>query len=237
MKMLLNVTNLSVHYDGMQALDQINLHVNEGEIISIVGTNGAGKSTLINAISGILKLTNGKIELNKIDITSVPSHDRVPLGIVQVPEGRKLFPLMSVEENLILGSVHHEAKKHRKQSLQEIYELLPRLYERRTQIASTLSGGEQQMVAIGRALMSKPKLLMFDEPSLGLAPLIVKQIFQLIKTISKKGITVMIVEQNVTQTLQIVDRSYVLENGSMKMEGTGYDLLSNDHVKKAYLGM
>jgi branched-chain amino acid transport system ATP-binding protein len=237
MKMLLNVKNLSVHYDGMQALDDINLHVNQGEIISIVGTNGAGKSTLINAISGILKLTDGKIDFNEKDITSVPSHDRVPLGIVQVPEGRKLFPLMSVEENLILGSVHPEAKKLRKQSLKEIYELLPRLQERRNQIASTLSGGEQQMVAIGRALMSQPKLLMFDEPSLGLAPLIVKQIFQLIKTISKKGITVVIVEQNVTQTLQIVDRSYVLENGSMKMEGTGRDLLSNDHVKKAYLGM
>jgi branched-chain amino acid transport system ATP-binding protein len=237
MKMLLNVKNLSVHYDGMQALDDINLHVNQGEIISIVGTNGAGKSTLINAISGILKLTDGKIDFNEKDITSVPSHDRVPLGIVQVPEGRKLFPLMSVEENLILGSVHPEAKKLRKQSLKEIYELLPRLQERRNQIASTLSGGEQQMVAIGRALMSQPKLLMFDEPSLGLAPLIVKQIFQLIKTISKKGITVVIVEQNVTQTLQIVDRSYVLENGSMKMEGTGRDLLSNDHVKKAFLGM
>jgi branched-chain amino acid transport system ATP-binding protein len=237
MNMLLKVENLSVHYDGMQALSNVNLSIQEGEIVSIVGSNGAGKSTLINSISGMRKLTSGKLEFAGQDITAVPAHERVPLGIVQVPEGRKLFPLMTVEENLLLGSSHPEARKHRAETIQEIYQLLPRLRERKDQVAKTLSGGEQQMVAIGRALMSRPKLLMFDEPSLGLAPIIVKQLFELIQTISRRGITIIIVEQNVKQTLQIVDRSYVLENGSIALEGTGKELLDNGHVKKAFLGM
>jgi branched-chain amino acid transport system ATP-binding protein len=234
---MLRVNNLSVHYSGMQALANVNIQVNQGEIVSIVGSNGAGKSTTINAISGLRKLTNGTIEFLGNNVTEVESHDRVPMGIVQVPEGRKLFPIMTVEENLLLGSSHKEAKKVRNETLKEVYSLLPRLEERKKQIAKTLSGGEQQMVAIGRALMSKPKLLMFDEPSLGLSPLLVQNLFNLIKKISSQGITIMLVEQNVKQTLQIVDRCYVLENGSISLEGSGQELLNNDHIKKAFLGM
>lgn len=234
---MLKVSNLSVHYGGMQALATIDIDVKEGEIVSIVGSNGAGKTTLINAISGMRKLTNGEVSFLEQDITKIPAHDRVPLGIVQVPEGRKLFPLMTVEENLFLGSSHKEAKKVRKETLAEVYALLPRLLERKDQIAKTLSGGEQQMVAIGRALMSKPKILMFDEPSLGLSPLLVKDLFKIIRKINEQGITVIIVEQNVKQTLQIVDRCYVLENGHVSLSGTGKELLHNEHVKKAFLGM
>jgi branched-chain amino acid transport system ATP-binding protein len=234
---MLKVNNLSVHYSGMQALANVSIQVNQGEIVSIVGSNGAGKSTTINAISGLRKLTNGTIEFLGNNVTEVESHDRVPMGIVQVPEGRKLFPIMTVEENLLLGSSHKEAKKVRNETLKEVYSLLPRLEERKKQIAKTLSGGEQQMVAIGRALMSKPKLLMFDEPSLGLSPLLVQNLFNLIKKISSQGITIMLVEQNVKQTLQIVDRCYVLENGSISLEGSGQELLNNDHIKKAFLGM
>lgn len=234
---MLKIENLSVHYGGMQALGNVDLVVDEGEIVSILGSNGAGKSTTINAVSGMRKLTSGKIDFCGNDITNIPAHERVPLGIVQVPEGRRLFPLMTVEENLLLGSSHKEAKKHRGETLKEVYELLPRLEERKKQIAKTLSGGEQQMVAIGRALMSRPKLLMFDEPSLGLSPLLVKQLFELIKRISDRGITILLVEQNVKQTLQIVDRSYVLENGAIAISGTGKQLLNDDHVKKAFLGM
>jgi branched-chain amino acid transport system ATP-binding protein len=234
---MLKVNNLSVHYSGMQALANVSIQVNQGEIVSIVGSNGAGKSTTINAISGLRKLTDGTIEFLGKNVTEVESHDRVPMGIVQVPEGRKLFPIMTVEENLLLGSSHKEAKKVRNETLKEVYSLLPRLEERKKQIAKTLSGGEQQMVAIGRALMSKPKLLMFDEPSLGLSPLLVQNLFNLIKKISSQGITIMLVEQNVKQTLQIVDRCYVLENGSISLEGSGQELLNNDHIKKAFLGM
>lgn len=235
--LMLKVTDMSVHYSGMQALGGVSVEVNEGEILTIVGSNGAGKSTFINAVSGLRKLTAGKIEFLNQDITNVPAHERVSLGIVQVPEGRKLFGLMTVEENLLLGSSHPGAKEKRKETLEYVYSFLPRLYERRNQIAKTLSGGEQQMVAIGRALMAKPKLLMFDEPSLGLSPLLVKELFQLIKEINKQGVTILLVEQNVKQTLNIVDRCYVLENGHITLSGTGKELLQNEHVKKAFLGM
>jgi branched-chain amino acid transport system ATP-binding protein len=235
--MLLKVENLSVHYDGMRALAGVNLQVKEGEIVSILGSNGAGKSTLINAVSGMLKLTSGNIAFEGKSITELPAYERVPLGIVQIPEGRRLFPAMTVEENLLMGSAFKAAKKSRKESLEEAYSLLPRLRERRSQVAKTLSGGEQQMVAIARALQSKPKLLMFDEPSLGLSPLLVQELFALVKRISERGITVLLVEQNVKKTLQIVDRSYVLENGAIVMEGTGSELLNNDLIQKAFLGM
>jgi branched-chain amino acid transport system ATP-binding protein len=235
--MLLKVENLTVHYDGMRALAGVNLQVKEGEIVSILGSNGAGKSTLINAVSGMLKLTSGNIAFEGKSITELPAYERVPLGIVQIPEGRRLFPAMTVEENLLMGSAFKAAKKSRKESLEEAYSLLPRLRERRSQVAKTLSGGEQQMVAIARALQSKPKLLMFDEPSLGLSPLLVQELFALVKRISERGITVLLVEQNVKKTLQIVDRSYVLENGAIVMEGTGSELLNNDLIQKAFLGM
>ena len=234
--MLLNIEKLSVHYDGMQALFGVDLHVREGEIISILGSNGAGKTTFINAVSGMLSCS-GDMYFNGIPFMHTPAHERVPLGIVQVPEGRRLFPVMTVEENLLLGSAHKEARKHRKESLADVYDFLPRLKERRSQVAKTLSGGEQQMVAIARALLSRPKLLMLDEPSFGLSPLLVQDLFGLIKRISQQGITVLLVEQNVKQTLQIVDRSYVFENGHVVMEGSGRDLLKNEHVKKAFLGM
>jgi branched-chain amino acid transport system ATP-binding protein len=235
--MLLKVENLTVHYDGMRALAGVNLQVKEGEIVSILGSNGAGKSTFINAVSGMLKLTSGNIAFEGKSITELPAYERVPLGIVQIPEGRRLFPAMTVEENLLMGSAFKAAKKSRKESLEEAYSLLPRLRERRSQVAKTLSGGEQQMVAIARALQSKPKLLMFDEPSLGLSPLLVQELFALVKRISERGITVLLVEQNVKKTLQIVDRSYVLENGAIVMEGTGSELLNNDLIQKAFLGM
>jgi branched-chain amino acid transport system ATP-binding protein len=234
--MLLEIDGLSVHYDGMQALFGIDLHIRKGEIISILGSNGAGKTTFINAVSGMLR-SSGTIRFEGRPLENMPAHERVPLGIVQVPEGRRLFPVMTVEENLLLGSSHKEARKHRKAGLEEVYAFLPRLLERRDQIAKTLSGGEQQMVAIARALVGKPKLLMFDEPSFGLSPLLVQELFGLIKRISQQGITVLLVEQNVKQTLQIVDRSYVFENGHVVMEGSGRDLLKNEHVKKAFLGM
>lgn len=233
----LNINQLSVHYDGMQALHNVNLEVHQGEIISILGSNGAGKSTLMNTISGIKKKTSGEILFNGERIDELQAHDIVIKGIVQVPEGRRLFPLMTVEENLLVGSYNREARKKREQALEEVYELLPRLKERRKQIAKTLSGGEQQMVAIGRALMAQPKLLLLDEPSLGLAPLLVKNLFKLIKEISQRGITIMLSEQNVKQTFQIVDRSYVLENGTVVLEGKGSELLEQDHIKKAFLGM
>jgi len=235
--MLLKAENLTVHYDGMRALAGVNLQVKEGEIVSILGSNGAGKSTFINAVSGMLKLTSGNIAFEGKSITELPAYERVPLGIVQIPEGRRLFPAMTVEENLLMGSAFKAAKKSRKESLEEAYSLLPRLRERRSQVAKTLSGGEQQMVAIARALQSKPKLLMFDEPSLGLSPLLVQELFALVKRISERRITVLLVEQNVKKTLQIVDRSYVLENGAIVMEGTGSELLNNDLIQKAFLGM
>lgn len=235
--MLLKVEKLSVHYDGVQALFGVNLQVEEGEIVSILGSNGAGKSTFLNAVSGVRKLSGGSVYFEDEPVTAVPAHLRVPLGIVQVPEGRRLFPLMTVEENLLLGSTHKQAKKYRQETLQEVYGFLPHIEERKAQVAKTLSGGEQQMVAIGRALMSKPKLLMFDEPSLGLSPLLVKELFGFIKQISQRGTTVLLVEQNVKQALQIVDRSYLFENGSVSMEGKAKEFLNNEHVKKAFLGL
>jgi branched-chain amino acid transport system ATP-binding protein len=237
MSNILSIKKLDAHYDGMTALQNISIEVNKGEIISILGSNGAGKSTLMKIICGIKEQTTGEISFNGEGINDVPDYKRVELGIVQVPEGRRLFPAMTVEENLIIGSFNKNARAQRKETLEEVYRLLPRLKERRKQEAKTLSGGEQQMVAIGRALMSQPKILLLDEPSLGLSPLLVKSLFSLIQDISKKGITIMLSEQNVMQTLKLVDRSYVLENGHIVLEGKGKDLLNDDHIKKAFLGM
>ncbi|WP_406568113.1 ABC transporter ATP-binding protein [Caldinitratiruptor microaerophilus] len=234
---MLEVSNLEVRYGDVSALRGISLRVEEGEIVSIVGANGAGKTTLINTLSGLLKPSGGSIRFLGQDITDTEPHDRVPMGIVQVPEGRRLFPLMTVMENLLLGSHAPSARAKREETLGWVFKLLPRLEERKGQIARTLSGGEQQMVAIGRALMSQPKLLMLDEPSLGLAPAIVEQIFDLIRQISREGVTVLLVEQNVHHSLELSHRGYVLEHGSIVLEGTGRELLGNDHVRKAYLGM
>lgn len=236
MTSLLEVKNLQVHYGGMTAINDISFKVNSGEIISILGSNGAGKSTLMKVLSGIKEPTSGDIYFEGKNINDVPDYLRVEMGIVQVPEGRRLFKGMTVEENLIIGSYNKFARKERKENLEKVYELLPRLKERRKQLANSLSGGEQQMVAIGRALMSKSKLLLMDEPSLGLAPIIVKEIFSLIENISQSGITIILSEQNIMQTLKIVDRSYVLENGQVALSGTGEELLNNKHIKKTYLG-
>ena len=237
MSKLLEINGLYSGYGDVKVLNDISLFVEEGEIVSIVGANGAGKSTLMRTISGQLPTTAGEIMLWGERVDHLPAHKIAEKGIIQVPEGRKLFPHMTVHENLLVGSSMKHVRKSRKENLQYIYQLLPRLKEREKQIANTLSGGEQQMLAIGRALMENPKILMLDEPSLGLSPLLVGTLFELIKTIAKSGTTVMLVEQNVKQALKISRRTYVLENGSISMEGLSSDLINDPHVKKAFLGL
>jgi branched-chain amino acid transport system ATP-binding protein len=235
--LLLEINSIDVFYGDVQALFGVSFHVNEGEIISIVGSNAAGKSTTLKTISGILRPKSGKITFNGRNIEKLFSDKIVEAGIVQVPEGRQLFPAMTVLENLEMGSFTTRAKKVRAQSLEKVYGVFPVLKERTNQIAGTLSGGEQQMVAVGRALMSLPKLLMFDEPSLGLAPIVVKEIFGIAKEINKNGTTVLMVEQNVYHALNMSNRAYVLENGHITLEGKGSELLRNEEIKKAYLGI
>jgi branched-chain amino acid transport system ATP-binding protein len=234
---LLRISELSVYYKDLRALAGISLFVNEGEIVSVIGSNGAGKSTLLNAISGIIRGTSGRMELLGERIDGSPSHKIVEKGIVQVPEGRKLFYPLTVLENLIMGSYLPAAKKEREANLEKVFGLFPILRERRTQLAGTLSGGEQQMLAIGRGLMGRPKLLMLDEPSLGLSPLLVEEIFKIIKEISQGGITVLLVEQNVVQALSLANRAYVLENGRIVLEGPGKELIDNPKVQEAYLAL
>ena len=235
--MLLEIDHLCAYYDDIQALFDVDFHINEKEIVSIVGSNAAGKSTTLRAISGILDGKTGRVVFDGREIGSLTSEQIVEAGIVQVPEGRQLFPGMTVLENLELGSFLPRAKSQRKQSLERVFSIFPRLLERKTQLAGTLSGGEQQMLAIGRALMSLPRLLMFDEPSLGLAPMLVREIFNIAKAVNQQGTTVLLVEQNVYHALGISDRAYVLENGRIVMEGPGRELLANDDIKKAYLGI
>ena len=203
----------------------------------MVGANGAGKTTTLKTISSLLKPASGTVEFDGIRLDQLPPNKIIEKGIVHVREGRRLFPEMSVEENLIMGSLYGEAKAKRSDTMDYVYSLFPRLLERRKQTAGTLSGGEQQMLAVGRGLMSRPKLMMFDEPSLGLAPVLVQDIFDLIKKINKEGMTILLVEQNVTQTLAMCDRAYVLENGRNVLEGTGKELMDNDHVRQVYLGI
>jgi len=234
---LLEIENISVYYGEMCALRDVSAHIEMGEVICVVGANGAGKSTLINAISGILKLKTGRIVFDGEEISRLEAYQVVEKGVVQVPEGRRLFPNMTVEENLLVGSYTPGARKNRKENLEKVVELLPRLAERKKQIARTLSGGEQQMLAIGRALMSEPKLLMFDEPSLGLAPKMVDSVLDLIQSIAAQGVTVLLVEQNVQHALELCNRGYVLENGTVGLTGTAKDLLNNPRIKKAYLGL
>lgn len=234
---MLKVSNIDVAYGDVQVLWGVSFEVREKEILVLVGANGAGKSTTLRTISGLLRPRKGSIELDGIRLDQIPEHKTIEHGIAHVPEGRRLFPEMTVEENLIMGSLSAKAKAKRKDSLQWVYSLFPRLEERRKQSARTLSGGEQQMCAIGRGLMSLPKLLMFDEPSLGLAPVLVQEIFRMIPKINQEGVTVLLVEQNVKHTLSICHRAYVLENGRIVLEGTGRELLYNPHVKEAYLGL
>jgi len=234
---MLTVKGIDVFYGDLQVLWDVSFEVREKEILVLVGSNGAGKSTTIRTLSSLLTPQKGSIEFNGIRLDRLPPYRIIEHGIVHVPEGRRLFAEMSVEENLIMGSLHGEAKAKRRQTLEYVYGLFPRLKERRKQLAGTLSGGEQQMAAIGRGLMSLPRIMMFDEPSLGLAPLLVQEIFTIIKKINRDGVTVLLVEQNVTQTLKMCHRAYVLENGRVVLEGTGKALLENPQVKEAFLGI
>jgi branched-chain amino acid transport system ATP-binding protein len=234
---VLEIKNIDVFYDDVQVIWDVSFEVNKGEIVALIGANGAGKSTVLKTISGILRPKKGEISFEKNSIYKMDAYRLIELGIAHVPEARRLFVEMTVEENLDMGSLRGEARAQRKKTKEIVFELLPRLRERRRQLAGTLSGGEQQMLAVGRGLMSLPKLQMFDEPSLGLGPILVREIFNTIKKIKKEGTTVLIVEQNVKQTLGIADRANVLENGRITLRGTGESLLNNEHVKTAYLGV
>ena len=234
---MLKVSNLNVFYGKAQALHDVSLQVNEKEIVALVGANGAGKTTLLNTISGLLRPASGTVEFLGQRIDKLPPHKIVRLGICQIPEGRKLFSDMTVRENLEMGAYFSEAWRRRSETLEQVYEIFPALKERRGQPAKKLSGGERQMVAIGRGLMSTPKLCMFDEPSYGLAPKLFSEVLEVIKRLREQGITILLVEQNVRHTLEIADRAYVLENGHIVLEGTGKELLQNEQVKRAYLGL
>ena len=233
-EILLEVKDLHVSYGAIKAIKGISLYVKRGEVVTILGANGAGKTTTLRTISGLLKSIDGHIFFDKEDITTVPAHEIVGRGMSHSPEGRKVFGTLSVEENLHMGA--YTLKTHDKETLSWIYKILPRLEERKKQLAGTLSGGEQQMLAIGRAIMSKPKLLILDEPSLGLAPVLVKGIFKAIKEISSTGVTVLIVEQNAKAALKLADRGYVLELGKITHEGTSEELLNSTVIQEAYLG-
>ena len=235
--LLLNVINLNTFYGEVQALFDVSFNIREGEIVSIVGSNAAGKSTILKAISGMNPVRAGKIEFAGQDITNFSPNRTVEMGIVQIPEGRKLFPGMTVQENLEMGAFTKDAGKKMNESLQNVFVIFPILLERRDQMAGNLSGGEQQMLAIARGLMSLPKLLMFDEPSLGLAPILVKKMFEIAKEINQKGTTVLLVEQNVFHALSLSNNGYILENGRIVLEGPSKELLKNDRVRQAYMGI
>jgi branched-chain amino acid transport system ATP-binding protein len=234
---MLNIDKLNFSYGDMQVIWDLDLAVNAGEIVTVVGANGAGKSTTLRNISRLVKWQSGSITFNGTDLAKCEPHEVVEMGIVQVPEGRKIFPEMTVTENLRMGSFIKSARPTRDENIDKVFALFPRLKEREKQLGGTMSGGEQQMLAIARGLMTNPKLILLDEPSLGLAPLMVKFIFDIIQEINRQGVTVMLVEQNVYQSLRIAHRAYVLETGRVVMSGSGEELLNNDHVKKAFLGM
>lgn len=233
---MLKIENLNVHYGGIHALRGVNMHIQEGKIISLIGANGAGKSTTLKSIMGLVDKSAGNVIYKGDDITNAQTIDIVKKGLSLTPEGRKVFPDLTVKENLLLGAYLRKDKAEIKKELEMVYGLFPRLLEREWQIAATLSGGEQQMLAVGRSLMSKPQLLMMDEPSLGLAPIIVKSIFEIIKEINKNGVSVLLIEQNAKAALEISDYAYVLETGTVVLEGPGKELITNDQVRKAYLG-
>jgi branched-chain amino acid transport system ATP-binding protein len=233
---MLNVNGIDVFYGNIQALKGVSLEINEGEIVTLIGANGAGKSTLLKTLSGLLKPKSGSIEYLGNSISGKAPQSIVKVGISHVPEGRRVFANMSVEENLELGAYLRKDKAGIRKDIQSVYELFPRLQERRKQLSGTLSGGEQQMLAMGRAIMAKPKLLLLDEPSMGLAPLMVKTIFQIIEKINEDGTTVLLVEQNANMALSIADRAYVIETGRVEISGTAAELQASEEIKKAYLG-
>jgi branched-chain amino acid transport system ATP-binding protein len=234
---MLEIRNMDVLYGDVQVIWNVSFEVKTGEIVALIGANGAGKSTILKTISGILRPKKGEILFENAPIYKIEPYKLIEHGLAHVPEARRLFVEMTVEENLDMGSLKGEAKARREKTKEMVFGLFPRLKERRRQLSGTLSGGEQQMLAVGRGLMSKPKLLMFDEPSLGLAPILVREIFEVIKKIREEGTTVLIVEQNVKQTLSIADRAYVLESGKAVLQGSGEALLGDEHVRKAYLGV
>lgn len=234
---LVEINDINVSYGDVQVLHEVTLEVREGEIVTIVGANGAGKSTLLKTIAGILRSTSGEIQFLGERIDHLHPHQIVEKGLVRIPEGRKIFPSLSVLENLELGSYLPKAKAKRSESLEKVFSLFPVLKERSQQVAGTLSGGEQQMLAIGRGLMSLPRLLMLDEPSLGLAPLLVREIFRTVREINKEGTTILMVEQNVFNALDMAHEGYVLENGRIVLRGKSRDLLGNEHIKESYLGV
>ncbi len=234
---MLEVNNVSTFYGRIQALWDVSLKIEEKEIVALVGANGAGKTTLLNTISGVIKPTSGTITFLGKRIDTLPPHEIVGLGISHIPESRRLFVDMSVKENLELGAYGKQAWKARHETLEEVYQLFPRLKERSGQLARTLSGGEQQMVAMGRGLMSRPKLCIIDEPSNGLSPILVREVFEIIQSLRERGITILLIEQNVRQTLEAADRAYVLENGRIVMEGDCATCLASEHIRKSYLGL
>lgn len=233
---MLKVENLVVRYGMIEAIKGISFEVNDGEIVTLIGANGAGKTTTMHTISGLLKPAEGSILLDGVDITKIPAHKIVAMGLAQIPERRIVFASQTVEENLDLGAFTRKDKEGIAQDLERVYMLFPRLKERKKQLAGTLSGGEQQMLAMGRALMAKPKILLLDEPSMGLSPLLVKEIFRIIEEINKQGTTILLVEQNAKMALAIADRAYVLETGKITLEGSGQELAASEQVQKVYLG-
>lgn len=233
---MLEIKDLEVYYGVIQAIKGVSFEVNKGEVIALIGANGAGKTTILQTITGLLSPKKGSVLFEGQDLTKIPAHKIVSLGMAHVPEGRRVFSDLSVLENLKMGAFTRKDKNEINESLQKIYARFPRLEERKNQRAGTLSGGEQQMLAMGRALMSNPKIILMDEPSMGLSPILVNEIFDIIQSVSKSGTTVLLVEQNAKKALSIADRAYVLETGSIVLEGNAGDLLNNDSIKKAYLG-
>lgn len=233
---MLTIKDLQVYYGVINAVKGISFEVNQGEIIALIGANGAGKTTILHTITGLIQARSGSIEFNGTELTKTPAHKIVSLGMAHVPEGRRIFQQLTVYDNLKMGAYTRKDKKEIADTLEKVYERFPRLKERKTQIAGTLSGGEQQMLAMGRALMSHPSIILMDEPSMGLSPLYVSEIFDIIKEINKSGTTVLLVEQNAKKALSIADRAYVLETGKIVLSGDAHELMNNDSVKKAYLG-
>ncbi|HJA67325.1 ABC transporter ATP-binding protein [Lachnoclostridium sp. An169] len=233
---MLEVRDLEVYYGVIQAIKGVSFHVDQGEVIALIGANGAGKTTILHTVTGLLSPKKGSIMFEGKDITKVPAHKIVSMGMAHVPEGRRVFSELSVYENLKMGAYTRKDRNEIEESLKNVYERFPRLEERKNQMAGTLSGGEQQMLAMGRALMSKPKIILMDEPSMGLSPILVNEIFDIIQAVSKSGTTVLLVEQNAKKALSIADRAYVLETGNIVLEGKAKDLLEDDSIKKAYLG-
>ena len=236
MNEMLKITDLHVNYGMIQAIKGVSFHVDEGEIIALIGANGAGKTTILHTITGLVGAASGKIEYKGNDLTKVPAHKIVSMGMSHVPEGRRIFQELSVYDNLLLGAFTRRQKSEISESIERIYKHFPRLEERKNQIAGTLSGGEQQMLAIGRALMARPNIILMDEPSMGLSPLYVSEIFAIIQEINKDGTTVLLVEQNAKKALSISNRAYVLETGNIVLEGDAKELMRNDQVRRAYLG-